>query len=65
MQQNLTGCSKTLSTKVMKLKKTPQNPHIKTSEYKFLRAEIILGIVLPYLHIMVSFLIAQAFKQSS
>lgn len=46
-------------------KKTPQNPHIKTSEYKFLRSQIILGIVLPYLQIMISFLIAQASKQSS
>lgn len=68
MQQNLTGCSKILSTEVMKFKhekKTPQNPHIKTSEYKFLRSQIILGIVLPYLQIMISFLIAQASKQSS
>lgn len=55
--------SKYRGHKIQTFKKKPKKQKRKTSEYKFLKSEIILRIVPPYLHVMVSFLIAQASKQ--
>lgn len=54
----------TLGTEVIKFKHLKKRREIKTSEYKFLQSGIILGIFLPYLHVMIFSLVAQISKQS-